>query len=271
MIDYETNREKWKLDLWWERVDAVENSIIDIAEEKKTDESIDYVIIRNYGRLSLCLREMLTLLLNGYPDGALAIARSAYEIAIITDFLYSEVEKKGDKQLLKCYLADHNVKVYKSQKQLNEEMLKLPEPSSTLGKRIQQLKENLKEIEVQHGKISGMYWWARSTFDGKNPTFSMIDEKINDDLMLRILYKRACIAIHASSMGSMALLGRHNERGNIIYTTATDEGFEAPLLLGMVSHERVVDVICDYWKLEKKKIFKDADELYKLYAKNVFF
>lgn len=52
----------WKLDDWMKRIEKVEDIFAPIIESKKTGYDIDNVLIYNYAKIVLCLREILTLL-----------------------------------------------------------------------------------------------------------------------------------------------------------------------------------------------------------------
>lgn len=255
----------WKLDDWMKRIEKVEDIFAPIIESKKTGYDIDNVLIYNYAKIVLCLREILTLLKHGFPDGALSIARTVYEYDILTEFIYSKYKENGASKLLECYFVDHNVKAYKCLKELHEEISKIPKTSKEFKNMVSNLEMELQKLKAQYGRLNGQYWWAKSEFNDKLPTFSMIDNLVNDDFLLRIIYKRACISVHASAIGSSALLGRSNEDGNMIYTTQTNEGFEAALLLGMISHDRIVEIMCDCWKINVEDILSDMREEYEKY------
>lgn len=263
-------QKKWRLDVWMKQISNVEDCISDIAGHKKVANDIDNILLRNYARIVICLKEILTLLDHGFPDGALSIARTVYEISILSAFLYKKYKEGDAQELIERYFVDQDVKAYKNLKLLHEGISKQPDASEHWKKKAQELEVKLQTIKKKYGSVDGEYWWASVSFDGKKPSFARIDQHINDDFMLRMLYKRACIAIHASAMGSFALLGRENENGNIIYTTQTDKGFEIPLLLGMISYERFVDILCDYWDLNKDCLMCNMEEMYQEYVKCCF-
>lgn len=258
-------KEQWKLDIWMERINKVEVCVASIAEQKKSAHDIDNILIRNYGRIALCLREVLVLLCHGYPDGALSIARTVYEINILTQFIYSKFIEGNSQELIERYFADHNVKAYRNLKRLHEDISQTPDVPKLWKEKAKDFDGKLKELKSQYGKINEEYWWANICFNGKRTTFSMIDEEVNEDYLLRMIYKRACIGIHASAMGAFALLGRENGDGNIIYTSQTDKGFESPLLLGMISHDCFVEILCDYWKIDKTQLICDMNTTYQEY------
>lgn len=263
-------RKRWSLDIWMNRIEIIEEQVIAATNGKKVSSDIENVFFRNYARLSLCLREMITLLDNGYPDGALTIARTAYEITVLTEFLYLEYSKGESQELIERYFEDHNVKAYRNLLALNKGIVALPQTPVGWKTAVDELENKLSIIKEKYKKIEKEYWWASIKFDGTPPSFNKIAQCVDKDIFVQALYKRACISVHASSMGSFALLGRNNADGNLIYTTQTDEGFEAPLLLGMTSHERVADVICDYWKLNKGELLNDMTTTYETYFKQLF-
>ena len=267
MIDEIKVVEKWNLREWWDRATCVEDVIAKITETKQSSRNIEQVLIFNYGRTVLCIKEILTLLMHGYPDGALSIARTVYEIMIITKFIYDKYEEDNETDLIELYFADHNVKAYKPLLKLHEWLYSCNCNIEEMKERIEGLKKEIAEINDKYGKTHDQYWWAQKEFE-KRVTFKKIDDITNSHLFLRVLYERACIGIHASSMGSIALLGRQNELGNVIYTTPTDEGFEVPLLLGMVSHDMLVEILCKHWNLDEEAILSNMDELYEKYTIN---
>lgn len=65
MIGEEKIIEKWNLRDWCNRVDAVEDVIAEIAETKQSSGDINQLLLFRYGRVVLCLKEMLTLLMHG--------------------------------------------------------------------------------------------------------------------------------------------------------------------------------------------------------------
>lgn len=62
------------------------------------------------------------------------------------------------------------------------------------------------------------------------------------------------------------MLGQENQLGNIIYTTPTECGFEVPLLLGMVSHDILVEILCKHWGLDVDALLSNMNDLYEEYT-----
>lgn len=230
---------------------------------------INNVLFRNYGRIVLCLKEMFVLISHGYPDGALSIARTIYEIIIITEYICKK--EKECPTVIERYFADHDVKSNKNRIELYKVMGENSLLYDTCQVEITKCEEVLKTLENQYetSNFNKQYWWCT---DAKhNVTFRGIDEEINDDKLLRILYKRACISIHASSMSAACTLGRENEEGNIIYTSKTYDGSELALVLGLVSHDRFLDLWCRYWNEDRSVIFPTIDEKYDKKLKDIIY
>lgn len=262
------NIEKWNINEWWKRIENIEDVIAEIAEQHQTSRDINELLLFNYGRVVLCLKEILTLLINGYPDGALAIARTVYEICTITKYIYKKYEEDNNTELIERYFDDGNIKAIKPLLKLNRGLSKIRPDLIRLKDRVKELKRELNNMKIKYGEIETQYWWARKEF--KRPvTFKKIDESVDYDFFMRVLYERACIGIHASSIGSFALLGRENELGNIIYTTPTDDGFEIPLLLGMVCHDQIVHILCRYWSLNEEELLPDVSQIYDEYISKI--
>ena len=68
--------QKWSLELWWSITDNFDDVMEQIVSNKEAQKLYEYAIVKNIGKIITSTREMLTLLLNGYPDGALSIART---------------------------------------------------------------------------------------------------------------------------------------------------------------------------------------------------
>lgn len=269
IVDYQVIRERWKLDKWMNCISKGDDVAEGLSNKIKIEDNIENVILKNCAWAILSLKEMFVLLLHGYPDGALVLARNVYEAAIITQFIYKNYLASSD--LIERFFVDQNVKAYRNRKELYEAISKQFPDLDWPKKSIEKCKQSLTDLTEKYGNIKGQYWWAQKNFSlSKKPvSFSQIDNAINGDKLLRSLYERACIGIHISS-ASPFLLGRNNEEGNRLYTSATDEGFEAPLLLGMISFENIVDILCYHWKLKKGDLFPNMETEYREYAQNVF-
>lgn len=170
-MNYNNVRSKWNFDLWLSRIVKVEDEIADIANRTKLENNMYMILLRNYGRLNLTLKEMFTLLDNGYPDGALSIARNAYELMIITEFIYSEYEKDPKTDLLERYFADQNVKAYYNRKMLYKNISKELHGDKNAKNIVKQLNKKLSVIQKKYKDIRNQYWWAQKVLKCSNPSF----------------------------------------------------------------------------------------------------
>ncbi len=144
--------------------------------------------------------EILTLLQNGFADGAHARWRTLHEVTIIARF----VEKHGN-ELAERYLYHADILEYKAALNYKDNYDQLgyePIPQETLDA----LKARCEALVQRFGKPfkDKQYGWAASVL--KNPNFAEIEKSINFD-HLRPFYKMANINVHADSRGTYFRLG----------------------------------------------------------------
>ena len=268
----------WKLNTWLNRINKVEDYFIPIIENISKENNIDNILSFNYARTVLCLKEIITLLKSGFPDGALTIARTAYEFFIITKFIYKKYKTHDENKLIERYFASIEVKSYKNLKGLYSEMLEHYKKKNTentpetlqnrIENKIEYYNNILEEFKKKYGEIKNDYWWAENELDAKS-NFNEIKKDVSPDFMLHALYKRACISIHANAISPLELLGRDNKQKNILYTNQTYNGFEPVLLLGMLSHDNIVEIMCKHWNIKLSDVLSDMSKEYNDYANNL--
>lgn len=259
------------VDVW--RLPMLENIIMQLedsfgAEIEKYKIKNDYnnVQLRSYAHGILVMKEILCLLKSGFPDGALARARRMYEQMII--LLYMEIHKNDSdfEKMVDKYFDDHNIRAYfnqiewlaqskyEAQKQSCEQALHtIIQKYAPVGSE----EKKLKSIMVNS------YWWSGET------SFNKLSSCLNDPFA-QILYRRACFSIHASAMGDFALLGRDNSEGENVYTGVTYSGFEAPLLLSLVSFNHMTDIVFENFHISKPLISKNINDLLEFYMSILF-
>lgn len=187
-----------------------EDDIYDRINELKIKEGEDEVnfLLHTIGKSFVSTREVMALCLNGFPDGALSISRNIYEQFIITYYIEARIDSEDDCDLLKKYNEDYS---YQRAKALKYEAMYITKNN----KNEEKYRTIINEIKKRYG-IHNMkdYWWAKK--DGAN--FNDLCEFVanhNKDMehllrSMHLLYKRACLALHASSMGNMIRLGSDN-------------------------------------------------------------
>lgn len=124
-------------------------------------------------------------------------------------------------------------------------------------KEIELLSAELQEIKKKVGKdIKGEYWWAdKANFAGIVEAVIGSQQDIAEKRFiceLHLLYKRACVALHASSMGNSLRIGKDNQ-SHIIDTTPDYDGLAAPLFFTVSSFIFVVGSTCELLGIDYSK------------------
>lgn len=239
------NRESIHLDfyadmasLWGSALGYLEGLIV-IAEEstEKVSERDDAYFEDTY-TLSLLIamqaksiqvsREILTLLKNGFPDGAQARWRKLHEIAVISSF----IAKHGD-ELAESYEEHQSIESYKAAIQYNEYYSRLSaEKIST--QEMDVLKKDYDQLVFKYGNsYRHEYGWASSVLDMKKPTFKDIELSVGLDHH-RPYYKLASADIHANPSGVFATLGLFPE-DDFLLAGPTSLGICQPAQLTIIS------------------------------------
>jgi len=229
---YQECIDKWKLEEIDQIIDEVESELESRVNSGicKCDDDFLNICLNTIGRTIVSMREVLHLLAAGYPDGALCIARNIYENMIILSFLETKSNETNFPEMTKRYFDDMSVIRHKILKSYHER-LSLDEKAKENTEELEQLKKkyNIKSFRD--------YWWcSKNSFnDIVNEVFDLHDESLNGlTSMLFLLYKKACITLHATCTGNVATIGRHNEM-NIIETGRTGNEFNIPLFLSLLS------------------------------------
>lgn len=155
-------------------------------------------------------KEILTLLRNGFSDGALARWRTLHELAVIGAY----ISEHGD-DIAARYINHEAVEVYKAAIQYNEYYTRLG------AKEISE-----EEIEIMRKDYMGLldlygqsykhdYGWAASTLNLNKPTFRDIEASVNLD-HYRPYYKAASANVHGNPVGVFNSLGLFPEEDFIL-------------------------------------------------------
>lgn len=109
---------KFRIDELEECLDLIEDEISDKINHGhyKQEESYMYLILNCTGKSLLTLRELILLCKNGFPDGALGLARNLFEQFIIISVFEAQCEGVDRDRMVEKYYADYNVQRYKNLK-----------------------------------------------------------------------------------------------------------------------------------------------------------
>ncbi|MDD4795969.1 MAG: DUF5677 domain-containing protein [Bacilli bacterium] len=152
-----------------------------------------------HARALLTSRECLTLLKNGYPDGAFSRWRTIYELSVVGKFLYEE----DDSELCERYLEYYHIQSY-----IDETNSRERGHQSHTDDSYKILKSNYDTIIKKYGKnyANGDYGWASNKFNDKKVTFWDLKEKTQMDHLYGY-YKLSSSYIHGNHKASEESLG----------------------------------------------------------------
>lgn len=233
----------------------------------KSGVTFDDIQIRAYAHAIIVFKEIICLLRNGFPDGALARARRLYEQLIIYNYLNSQKEKPKFNDLITRYCDSQNINAYINLISLYDffqDTAKKQEAKQKLS--VYKNKYKRYKKHTQNRAYLPDYWW---TGDSRYDSFNKLQNLYNEPFA-KIMYKRACISSHAGAMGDFALLGRP-DLDDHIYTGATFYGFSIPLLLATLAFYETTNMVFINLGIEFPE--KEHTDLYELikYYQNTFF
>lgn len=167
----------------------------------KTNDVVFEVLSHSHGRSCQIAQEIITLVSNGFADGAHGRWRSLHEITTVACFV-----SQNDELLAKKYLEHENITKYKRALQYQKHYKALNfAPIS--DEDIDILKNRNDKLVKEYGpEFKSIYGWASSHVGNKNPNFAQIEELTEYDHM-RPFYQLANINIHAGSESLFYRLG----------------------------------------------------------------
>jgi hypothetical protein len=201
---------------------------------KQALESNDYAFLTLrllHGRACLVTGEIIILLKNGYPDGAVARWRTLYELSVTANFLKKHGNPTFIKYLEHQYIEyDFSAKTYqKYAKDLHQE----PLTESELA-RNNKYKQSL--IEKYGANFIQQYGWASDTLNEQKGRISFKRIAENSDFAkLYPYYQMASIAVHSNARGFAVVLGQPQNQEKVILVGPSDAGFADPGSLTAIS------------------------------------
>lgn len=155
---------------------------------------------RFHARACLTTREIITLLRNGFADGALARWRSLHELTVVSIFI------GADEELAERFRLYEAVESWKSAKRHNEHATRLherPIPPKTM----EAMQAGVDALKRRFGpEYARDYGWAAARLDDRQPTFEKVERAIKLG-HFRPQYRLASNSVHAGPKGSFFKLG----------------------------------------------------------------
>ena len=150
-------------------------------------------------RALLVSRECLTLIKNGYPDGAFSRWRTIYELSVIGKLLYDE----NNDDLCERYLNYYHIQEYKDEKTSRE---RGHQDHTDESFKILEQNYNLMISKYGPNYAKGDYGWANNLFNKNRVTFQEIKDRVDMDKLYGY-YKLSSTYIHGNHKANEESLG----------------------------------------------------------------
>ena len=110
-MKYDNLVEKYKLNDLENIISEIENTICKEIEEKDIQEAMDNInfLLYTIGKSIVTLREIIILCREGFPDGALALARNLFEQFVHVLYIEQREGSESFDSLLEKYYVNYNV------------------------------------------------------------------------------------------------------------------------------------------------------------------
>lgn len=247
-----------KVDELWKLVGVFEDKIAEAAENQHVVIADDYrnLLLHASAKSIVTTRELCILCANGYPDGALSLARNIYEHFIVLAFLESKRKESEFMNYINDYYVDADLQYCKMAKVQKSTM---PEDEF---ERIVSLEKEAKSRATRNTK--GQYWWT-----GLSDFRALIDyiSEINQDsglsamlVRLHAMYKLACVVLHSNSLGNNFRIGIDRDFAGID-TNPVDKGLELPLEFVSLTLIYIIGTVGAEFGIEYEAIIKPLNEL----------
>lgn len=205
------------------------------------------VLSRSHARSCQVALEILTLLQNGFADGADARWRTLHEIAVETNVI-----NRHDDDLAVRYLDHDIIQKRESARTFQAHCHELGYEAVT-DEELQELETAYTRLIRQHGKdFANENGWAAHLTGKPRPRFKDI-EVIAKFEHMRPLYKMACLNVHGGARGLFFRLGlSYEEDENLLLAGPSTNGLANPIqntaysLLQITAALLTYDINLDY-------------------------
>ena len=267
-FDYvQENVKKWRLEDLWKIINDFEEELSETVNNKGLKEENYETILANIcGKTLVTSREIAVLCANGYPDGAMALARNVFEQMIVVAFFEERKHEPDFAQIIEKYIQSYTIQRIKILKDIEEQ--------NKDKKMEDEYKRRFQELKDKYGiRKYNDYWW--SGYSSFSELCKKVIESDREDLMHNLLvtlyanYKRSCISIHANCMGNAIRLGTDSYIG-LVDTSPTTTGQEFPLYFLTSVLIYIVCTACVNYNIDYtsfKARLNELDEFYLKYIK----
>lgn len=250
--------EKYKLDELLACLDTIEDEFANKINNGnyKTSDSYFEIVLRSPAKSILTFRELILLCTNGYPDGALGLSRNIFEqFIILSRFEYETIEANKE-ALVEKFCDDYEIQRCKHLRTM----------AQYAGKDTREYDVCLDSYKDKyHEKSFRDYWWCNANSFADLCKFVINNNTGSIKTMIRnlhISYKRACLALHASSLGNASRICNTYPALDI---SPTDIGQEYALDLSVKSFIYIAAITYRGLELDSSTALEELNSLANFY------
>lgn len=244
-IDRETleaNAKRWHYTEIAELITAAEDRFNDVAA-KSAEKDYQALLTDFFGKAVLYTKEILTILYNGYADGAMSLAGELFEASVTLTFIE---KNKSDSGIAERYFDDIELcSVTDSTRLLSflKEGASDSQTSVGLSDMISRKKRTYEALKTKHSAFlpDGLfrpYWWVGTLLDAKEKNFSgILRNTAWDKTIFKHIYN---MSKHG---GHNAVNPAEDSDAAAILTNPSTEGFQIPLCFTLTSFSNIAKIV----------------------------
>jgi len=219
--------------------DEVAQGYITKYGDTQIDNIVQELLIRIHAKANQVAKEILTLLKNGFSDGAQARWRTLHELAVVCVFISEHGEDVATR-----YINHEAVGTYKAAIQYNDYYIRLG-ATEISSEEIDSMQEEYLDLLAEYGQTyKNDYGWAAKALNLKKPTFRDIEASVELDHH-RPYYKLASANVHANPSGVFNSLGLFPEE-DIILAGPSNLGLIHPAQSTIISLNIITTTMLTY-------------------------
>ncbi len=235
-------------------------------EQSKSHDAFARIMSEAYSKAIITTKEILILLYNGYPEGAMALSRILYESMVVMRFLYAH---RDNEDLLQRYTDDFYVKVSRDRikyysyileySQDEEEREEAQRNKSAARKEHNKLKKKYSDFLSYNRQSNYLhdYWWIGDILPTRN--FGAIQNEMTLE-NLKILYVLSCYRAHSGVVGNAVRFGTILDETSIPSSGSLD-GFQVPLCFSLVCFGILSETMFEVCGADGKEIIDGIENL----------
>lgn len=248
-----SNASRWNFEELTELIQVSEDRFNEIAV-KSSEKDYQALLTDFFGKSVLYCKEILTILYNGFSDGAMSLARELFEASVTLSFIEKFKEDNGiperyfDNIELSSIVDSIKLLSFLKDGSSNEKM------TVSLSDMINRKKRNYSSLKTKHIQfltdgVFKPYWWTGYNIAEKEKTFSTILKYTPwDKTVFKHIY-------NMSKHGGHNAVNPYEESDSAaILTDPSTEGFQIPVCFTVSSFLNILKIVFTNDEIEYEDI-----------------